>query len=160
VSVKDKFSSDEWENLLRAPMLVAYAVAGAAPSKTDDFIREMAAVADGVVEGERRAAQDSLLGAVAADIIAGAEAGRRGPTERLSNAEVRGRALEACRAVADALETKISPAEAYEYKRWLLVVAEKVAAAAEEGGFLGLGGRQISGSEVSVINEIGEAIRI
>lgn len=160
MSVKDKFTPDEWKSLLKAPMLAAYAVAGAAPSKQDDFIREMAAVADGVVEGEQRAAKDSLLGSVIADIVANAGDEQRGQTEKLSLDEVKVRALDTCRTVAATLDTKASAEEAYEYKRWVLVVAEKVASAAKEGGLFGFGGEQISGSEIATINEIGEAIRI
>lgn len=160
MSVKDKFTPDEWKNLLKAPMLCAYAVAGAAPSKQDDFIREMAAVADGIVEGEQRAAKDSLLGAVIADIVANAEDESRGPTEKLSLEEVKVKALDACRAAAASLATRVSVEEAYEYKRWVLVVAEKVASAAKEGGLFGFGAEQVSGSEVATINEIGEAISI
>jgi hypothetical protein len=120
----------------------------------------MAAVAEGVIEGEQRAAQDSLLGTVIADIYANAEDETRSQTEKLSLDEVKGRALDTCRAVAAALATKVSAEEAYEYKRWVLVVAEKVAAAAKEGGLFGFGGEQISGSEVTTINEIGEALNI
>lgn len=160
MSVKDKFTPDEWKSLLKAPMLAAYAVAGAAPSKQEDFVREMAAVAEGIVEGEQRAAQDSLLGAVIADIVANAADDKRGQTEKLSVDEVKVRALDTCRAVAASLETKVSTEEAYEYKRWILVVTEKVAGAAKEGGLFGFGGEQISGSEVATINEIGEAINI
>src|SRR4028119_379198 len=134
MSVKDKFTPDEWKSLLKAPLLSAYAVAGAAPSKQDDFIREMAAVADGVVEGEQRAAKDSLLGSVIADIVANAEDEQRGQTEQVSRDEVKSRALAVCREAAATLETKVSAEEAYEYKRWVLVVAEKVAGAAKEGG--------------------------
>ena len=141
-------------------MLAAYAVAGAAPSKQEEFVREMAAVAEGVIEGEHRAPKDSLLGTVITDIIANAEDDKRGQTEKLSISEVKGRALETCRAVAVALKTKVSTEEAYEYKRWVLVVAEKVAGASKEGGIFGFGGEQISGSEVATINEIGEAIGI
>lgn len=160
MSVKDKFTPDEWKNLLKAPMLCAYAVAGAAPSRQEDFVREMAAVAEGVVEGEHRASKDSLLGAVIADITANAEDDKRGPTEKLSLEEVKVKALDTCRAAAASLETKVSAEEGYEYKRWVLVVAEKVAAAAKEGGLFGFGGEQVSGSEVATINEIGEAISI
>jgi hypothetical protein len=160
LSVKDKFTPDEWKSLLKAPMLAAYAVAGVAPSKQENFVREMAAVADGIVEGKQRAAQGSLLGAVIADIVANAEDGQRGQTEKVSPAEVKSRAIDTCRAVAAALEAKASADEAYEYKRWVLVVAEKVAAAAKEGGIFGFGGEQISGSEIATINEIGEAISI
>lgn len=160
MSVKDKFTPDEWKNLLKTPMLAAYAVAGAAPSKQEDFIREMAAVADGVAEGEQRAAKDSLLGTVIAEIVANAEDGQSGQTEKLSPDEVKERALATCRAVAAALETKASAEEAYEYKRWVLIVAEKVASAAKEGGLFGFGGEQVSVSETATINEIGEAINI
>jgi hypothetical protein len=160
MSVKDKFTPDEWKSLLKAPVLAAYAVAGSAPSKQDDFIREMAAVAEGVVEGEQRAAKDSLLGTVITDIVANAEDEQRGQTEKLSLDEVKSRALATCREVAAALEAKASAEEAYEYKRWVLVVAEKVASAAKEGGLFGFGGEQISGSEVATINEVGEAINI
>ncbi|HVF51177.1 MAG TPA: hypothetical protein VNA19_13875 [Pyrinomonadaceae bacterium] len=160
MSVKEKFTPDEWKGLLKAPMLAAYAVAGAAPSKQDDFVREMAAVADGIIEGEQRASKDSLLGAVVADIVANAGDEQRGQTEKLSLDEVKGRALDTCRTVAASLETKVSAEEAYEYKRWVLVVAQKVAAAAKEGGLFGFGGEQISGNEITTINEIGEAINI
>jgi hypothetical protein len=37
MSVKDKFTPEEWMSLLKAPMLVSYAVAGAAPSRKDGF---------------------------------------------------------------------------------------------------------------------------
>lgn len=160
MNVKDRFTPEEWAGLLKVPMLAAYAVAGAAPSKQEDFVREMAAVAEGVVEGERRAPKDALLGAVIADILANAEDERRGQTEKVSADEVKSRALAMCRAAAAVLETKVTPEEAYEYKRWVLIVAEKVAAAAKEGGLFGFGGEQISGSEVATINEIGEAISI
>lgn len=160
MSVKDKFTPEEWKSLLKAPMLSAYAVAGAAPSKQDDFIREMAAVADGVVEGESRAAKDTLLAAVIADIVANAGDETRGQTEKLSLDEVKVRALDTCRTVAATLDTKVSAEESYEYKRWVLVVAEKVASAAKEGGIFGFGGEQVSPGEVATINEIGEAIKI
>lgn len=160
MSVKDKFTPEEWKSLLRAPMLAAYAVAGAAPSKQEDFVREMGAVAEGIFEGEGRAAKGSVLEAVIADIYANADDEQRGQTEKLSLDEVKGRALDTCRAVDGLLQGKVGAEEAYEYKRWILVVAEKVAAAAKEGGLFGFGGEQISGSEIATINEIGEAIGI
>jgi hypothetical protein len=131
MSVKEKFTPEEWKSLLRAPMLASYAVVGAAPSKQDDFIKEMAAVADGIIEGGRRASKDSLLGAVVAEIVANAEDEQRGQTEKLSLDAARARALDTCRA-----------------------------AAAKEGGLFGFGGEQVSGAEVATINEIGEALKI
>lgn len=160
MSDKEKFTSDEWMNLLKAPMLVAYAVSGSAHNKREDVVPEMAAVAEGIIEAEHRAAKDSLLGAVIADILANADDEIRGQTEKLSPVDVKSKALDTCRAVAASLGAKVSAEASYEYKRWLLVVAQKVAAAAKEGGILGFGGEQISPPEITTINEIGEALSI
>lgn len=160
ISVKDKFTPDEWKNLIKAPMLAGYAVAGAALGKQEDFVREMGAIAEGIIEAEHTAAKDSLLSAVITDILANADDEQRGQTEKLSPDEVKAKAMETCRAVAAILGAKASAEEAYEYKRWVLVVTEKVAATAKEGGILGFGGEQISPNEVTTINEIGEALSI
>ncbi|HEX8846418.1 MAG TPA: hypothetical protein VF791_17355 [Pyrinomonadaceae bacterium] len=160
MSVKEQFTQAEWNSLLRAPMLAGYAVAGSDPSGKKDFIQEMSAVADAIIEGGQGTAKDSLLGSVVADIVANAEDDQRGQTEKLSTSEVKERALENCRAVARLLQAKASPEEASEYKRWIISVAHRVASAAKEGGILGFGGKQVSGSEVEIINEIGEAIEV
>ncbi|HKR02173.1 MAG TPA: hypothetical protein VJT09_15965 [Pyrinomonadaceae bacterium] len=160
MGVKEKFTTEEWKSLLRAPMLVSYAVAGSDPSGKEDFIKEMSAVADAIIEGGQGARQDSLVSAVVSEIVANADDDQRGQTEKVSNAEVKGRALENCRAVAGLLREKAPAEDADEYKKWIVRVAHRVASAAKEGGFLGFGGTQISDSEVEIINEIGAAIEV
>jgi hypothetical protein len=160
MGVKDKFAPEEWRSLLKTPMLVSYTVSGAAPSGEEGYVQEMAAVADAIVEGGQQAAQDSLVSAVIADIIANAEDEQRGQTETISVKEIKDRALENCRSVAALLQIKARAEEADAYKRWLLAVARKVASAAKEGGIFGLGGRQVSEDEVGTINEIAEALGI
>jgi hypothetical protein len=160
MGVKEHFTTEEWRALLRAPMLVSYAVAGAAPSGEDGYIQEMSAVADAIYEGGQRAAKDSLVSAVVANITANAEDDERGPTEKISIGDVRERALANCREVAALLQTKASAEEAGDYKRWLLGVAQHVAAAAKEGGFFGFGGEQVNKSEVATINEIAAALGV
>ncbi len=66
--------------------------------------------------------------------------------------------IEDCRTVARLLDEKASNEEKYEYKEWAMKVAEQVAMAAKEGGFLGFGGQQVSKGEVEVIQEIAEAL--
>jgi hypothetical protein len=155
---KDNFTAEEWRSLIKAPMLNSYAVAGAAPSGEDGFIQEMSAVADGIIEGGQQAAKESLLAAVVADIIANAQDELRGQTENISIKEIKAKALDNCRSVAAILQAKASAEEADEYKRWLLAVAQKVAAAAKEGGIFGFGGTQVSESETATINEIADAL--
>lgn len=160
MSVKDNYTTEEWKTLLKTPMLVSYAVAGADPSGQDGFVQEMSAVADGIIEGGERATKDSLLSTVVADILADADDEQRGQTEKIAAVEVKTRALDTCRAVAALLQTKASAEEASEYKRWIIGVAYKVASAAKEGGVFGFGGTQVSAGEVNIINEIGEAIAV
>ena len=160
MGVKENFTAEEWRALLRAPMLVSYAVAGAAPSDKDGYIQEMSAVADAIFEGGQKAAKDSLVSAVVANIVANAEDNERGATEKISAGDVKARALATCREVAELLQTKTGAQEAAEYKRWLLEVAQNVAAAAKEGGFFGFGGAQISNTEIATINEIGAALNV
>jgi hypothetical protein len=160
MSIKNNFTPEEWKSLLKSPMLVSYAVAGAAPSGENDFIQEMSAVADAIVEGGQQAAKDSLVAAVVAGIVANAEDEQRGATETISVKDVKGRALEHCRSVADLLQTKAGAEDADAYKRWVVSVARKVAAAAKEGGFLGFGGTQVSESETATIGEIESALGV
>ena len=160
MGIRDNFTTEEWKSLLKAPMLVSYAIAGAAPSGEEGFIQEMSAVADAIIEGGQQAAKASVLEAVVADIVANADDEQRGPTEKISVAETRNRALDNCRSVAALLQTKASPEDADAYKRWVLAVAQRVAAAAKEGGIFGFGGKQVSESEVATINEIATALGI
>jgi len=160
MNIKNNFTPEEWKSLLKSPMLVSYAVAGAAPSGENDFIQEMSAVADAIIEGGQQAPQDSLVAADVADIVANADDEGRGATEKISVKEVKGRALEHCQSVADLLRTKVGAEEADAYKRWLVSVARKVASAAKEGGFLGFGGTQVSESEKTTIGEIESALGV
>lgn len=66
--------------------------------------------------------------------------------------------LEDCRTITKLLDEKASDEEKHEYKEWAMKVAEQVAMAAKEGGFLGFGGQQISKGEVEMIQEIAEAL--
>ena len=56
-------------------------------------------------------------------------------------------AVEEVAKVSKLLEEKATPEEAKEYKEWMLSIAENVAKAAKEGGFLGFGGERDSGGE-------------
>jgi hypothetical protein len=66
-------------------------------------------------------------------------------------------ALEDCKA-ASALLAKLDPTQAAEYRRWALSVADAVAQASTEGGFLGFGGERLSEAETKLIAEIQAAL--
>ena len=53
---------------------------------------------------------------------------------------------------------KATPAETDAYKKFVMTVAQAVAGAHREGGFLGLGGKQISDAENQALDEISSAL--
>ncbi len=156
MSMKDKFTPEEWKTLMKAPMMVSYAVVGASPSGMIGFVKEMKAVADAIIEAGEQAPADSLVGLIVAEIEDDATDLTEGQKEKLSVAEAKGKALETCRQAVQILQAKAgaADADAERYKSWLLAVGRKVSEAAKEGGFLGFGGERVSESETAVLGEI------
>lgn len=60
--------------------------------------------------------------------------------------------------VSQLLADKATPEEAREYKEWAMTIAGNVAKAAKEGGFLGIGGTQISEGETQAFAQIADAL--
>ena len=56
------------------------------------------------------------------------------------------------------LEAKSTPAETDAYKVFVMTVAQAVASAHKEGGFLGIGGKQVSDAENQALDEISSAL--
>jgi hypothetical protein len=67
--------------------------------------------------------------------------------------------IEGCRQAAAVVLSK-SPAEADEYKKWLVSFATTTAGASKEGGFLGFGGTLVSEAENSAISELAAALGV
>lgn len=66
--------------------------------------------------------------------------------------------LQDCNEVAKILDAKASNQDKHEYKEWAMAIAEKVAMASKEGGFLGFGGQRVSPGEVEIINDVALAL--
>lgn len=56
------------------------------------------------------------------------------------------------------LESKATPADVDAYKRFVMTVAQAVAEAHKEGGFLGIGGNRVSAAEDQALDEISLAL--
>ncbi len=52
------------------------------------------------------------------------------------------------------LEQKATPEEVEAYRRFVVAVAEAAAKAHKEGGFIGIGGKEVSESEQAALDEI------
>jgi hypothetical protein len=65
---------------------------------------------------------------------------------------------EQLRKAIEILEAKATSSEADAYKRFVMTLAQAVAGAHKEGGFLGIGGKQISDAENQALDEISGAL--
>jgi len=147
VSTKADYNAEEWTLVVQAPALAGMRVIAADRGGT---VRE--SVSMGRVYQEARAeAGDGLL----AEIVAappGFEPGRgRELLEQLPDQ---------LRRAVGILEDKATPEELEAYRSFVLDVAETVAKAHKEGGFLGMGGTQISDAERTALQEIAGALGV
>jgi hypothetical protein len=157
VTTKADYTREEWELLLKAPMMAAMAVVAASPSGPIGMLKEMFAVGKGFLAGAE-GTTNSLIAAVVADIKAGNRPSM--PAERPTElSAVKAQALGSTRALA-ALLTRKAPDEAEGFKRWLLATAQHAAEAAKEGGFLGMGGVPVSDAEKTALAEVAGALGI
>ena len=162
MSTKADYTPDQWQTLLDVPPLVGTAVMVAGRSGLGS-IKEAMAVASGVLDAKHGYESNELIQALLNARIKDKE---RSQLETFSDNPYRGRppeeikemAVEKCREVAALLQEKSTPSEAAELKAWALAVGEKVANAAKEGGFLGIGGERVSAEEADVLAAVSSAL--
>lgn len=147
MSTKADYNAEEWTVVVQAPALAGMRVIAADRGGT---VRESVSMGR-VYQEARAAAGEGLL----AEIVAAPPAFEPG----------RGRELleqlpDQLRRAVGILEGKGSPEEAEAYKSFVLDVAETVAKAHKEGGFLGIGGTQISDGERAALEEIAGALGV
>ena len=157
MSVKDNFSADEWLKVMTAPGRAGAAVVAASPSGLTGLVAEAQAIAGAVRESVSAQDRTPLMEAMAADLMGTPPDPKslQGDQARAKNMEeVKNQSLEGVRQALWLVSSKASPEDAAAYKAMLLRVAERAAAAAKEGGFLGMGGEQINDKERAVIEEL------
>ncbi len=145
---KAAFNAEEWDKLVEAPALVALRVIAADRGGT---IRESLSL--GRAYAEARSDGSGLL----QEIVASAP--QVDPSELKDPGARPQRAESAVREALALLEQKATPEEAEAYRAFLLRVAETVARAHKEGGFLGIGGKEVSESEQAALDEITGLVR-
>jgi hypothetical protein len=76
------------------------------------------------------------------------------PRQLGSSEELQSKTLDGLADAVRLLEEKATPEEVDGYRRFVLGLAEHVAQAHKEGGFLGVGGKRVSDEEQHAIDEI------
>jgi len=157
VSTKADYTKEEWDLIVKSPVMAALAVIAASPSGSIGALKEMFAMGKGLWAGAE-GTTNPLIGALIGDLKAGARPAM--PTERPQDlAQAKAQAVAACREVAALLGRK-APSEAEGFNRWLLGSAQRVAQAAKEGGFFGIGGVQVSEAEKTALAEVAQALGV
>ena len=159
---KNSFSSNEWHTLRDSPYLIGLATLVAGASGLGS-VRESMAIARGIIEG-----QSSEL-ALVRDLTNNAEMQEAQSSMRdrlggldanLSKDRLKSLALERAAAVSSLLDSKGSAEDSSAVRRWLYGIADKVANAAKEGGFLGFGGTRVSEDEQAFLTDLRTALKI
>jgi hypothetical protein len=160
MATKADFTADEWNQIRRAPFMAGLAVVAASPSGPFGVVKEMFAVGKILAEVKTQGASSELVKALVSDLETGARE-QSAPPELQGKApdQVRSYAIESLRQVTALIEKKAKP-EAQGFNQWLVSVAQKVAEAAKEGGFLGFGGTQVSEQEAATIKELSTTLGV
>jgi hypothetical protein len=157
---KNDLSAADWTTLRDTPYLVGFStvLAGSSGLAT---IKELIALSQGIIENQ--ASNVALIRDLTTrDEMEAAQASLKQSfgEGRPSSDGVRQRTLEHVRSSINLMENSGSEEEASSYRRMLYGIAEKVANAAREGGFLGFGGTQVSEGERSFLNELRSVLQL
>lgn len=145
---KSEFNAEEWSLLAEAPALAALRVISADRGGT---LRESIALGRAYAEA-RQHGEGGLLD----EIVASAP--QLDPSEVQNPDQLRDRADARLREALNTLEQKATAEEIEDYRKFVLGVADTVAHAHREGGFLGIGGKEVSDGEQAVLDEIAASL--
>ncbi len=158
MSLKDNFTADEWFKVMTGPGRAGAAVVAASPSGVTGLLAEAGAIANAMRESVSQESRTPLMEAIAADLL-GQPPARAPEQERARNVEdVRTQSLEGVRQAVWLVSAKASPEDAAAYRNMIMLVAQRTAEAAREGGFLGIGGTQVNDKERAVIEELRQLV--
>jgi hypothetical protein len=146
--VKGKFTPQELAAVGAAPLAVAGLVMGASKSSAQGMAQELAAVAQTMDAAAEKAGGVSLVDLFPRPSAEQAEQYLSTPTDSM---------LGTLRAAVAAVSAK-APDQAAGYKGFLNTLATNVANAAKEGGFLGIGAKQVTSQEEAALQQIRQAV--
>jgi hypothetical protein len=158
MSTRSDFTTEQWRALCNAPQFVALATAAAGNSGLFGSVSEGMAMASSMAEAVR--GDHPLLKDIFAkdDIRASHEEMRamvKGVADKAAfNVKLQDAAATAVTAAVAALNSKGATADTAAYSKLLGGIADKIASASTEGGFLGFGGERVSDGERQFLDRL------
>ena len=143
---KADFNAEEWSVVVEGPVFAGMRVVAADRGGT---IRESLAMGKAYTEARGQQGQSELLD----DLVSSQPSIDRNRAQE-SGGDVAALARERLTEAMRILEEKATPEEVDAYKKFVMTVAQAAAAAHKEGGFLGVGGKQVSEAEEKALDEI------
>lgn len=164
MSVLADYTQDEVEKLMAAPMLVSMYIMSSALSGPIGLVKEMMAGVETAIQSAKDAAPDSILHSLFSEENMKLQQNKMQQETKESTAgaqnmeEAKSKMLGDVRHCIAIISAKGSPDEVATYKELMVQVAENVAAAAKEGGFMGIGGTLVSDAEKAAISDVQQAV--
>lgn len=147
---KADFNAEEWSTLAEAPVLAGMRLVTAGRGGT---IRESMAMGKIYAAARQQHGDSELLD----DLVSSPPA--IDPKRVGSTGNLAGAADQRLREAAAILEAKATAEEVESYRGFVVTLAEAVANAHKEGGFMGVGGTQVGEDEQRALDEIAATLR-
>ena len=159
MSKKADYSAEEWQTIVKAAPMAGLAVTLASPNGPFGVMKEMFAVGMAIADTLHKGSDNELVTSLIEDLKARGTKPER-PTAMESPDKARAACMQALQDLDALLLRKSTPNEALGFKQWLHGIARSVAEAANEGGFLGIGGEKVSAAEREALAAIGHALHV
>jgi hypothetical protein len=148
---KADFNAEEWSTIVEGPMLAGMRVITAARGGT---IRESLAMGKTYANARRQQGESELLD----DLVAAPPS--LDPERVRGGGDIARASSEGLHAALQLLEQKAAPEEVEAYRRFVMSLAEAAANAHKEGGFMGVGGKQVSDEEQVALDELATTLQL
>jgi hypothetical protein len=150
MTTKADFNAEEWSTVVNGPLYACMHVISADRGGT---LRESLAMSRAYQEARAHHGESELL-----DELVKSPPSIDPDRLREAGGNIGVVATNQLRESIAILDAKATAAETDAYKRFVMTVAQAVASAHKEGGFLGIGGKQITDAENRALDEISAAL--
>lgn len=158
--LKAAFSAEEWNNLQQGPLNAAALVMLADHSGGSGRGKELDALRRALAEAAAQSGPTGLVGLIYREGVADSIIDQLVKAYRKAEpAEVHSALLTPIAEALTIARTKASKSDASTYQGLLITVAQQVAGASKEGGFLGMGGEMVSSDEKAAIDALVSVVR-
>ena len=144
MTTKSDFNAEEWDQVAQAPALAALMVMLA---ERGGAIRESIALGRAYAEARSDGGNEFMEALVSSPP-------HIDPRSMGQPDELRAQLPERIRSAIALVDQKATPEEAQEYRDFILRLADVVAHAAKEGGVLGIGGKEVTEQEQTVLDDL------